>query len=83
MYPERNRLALTAFVVPLEVAGFDDQAAAAYGSLRWTLERRGQPIGSMDLLIAAHSLVLGTTLVTNNEREFQRVPGLKIENWTR
>ncbi len=52
-----------------------------YAAIRVTLERRGQPIGSNDLLIAAHALALGATLVTNNAREFARVPGLKVENW--
>ncbi|MFN0303189.1 MAG: type II toxin-antitoxin system VapC family toxin [Burkholderiales bacterium] len=52
-----------------------------YAAIRVALERRGQPIGSNDLLIAAHAMALGATLVTNNEREFARVPGLKVENW--
>lgn len=82
-YPERNRIALTEFVAPLEVVSFDDAAAGEYGVLRQTLEQKGQLIGSMDLLIAAQALALGVSLVTNNEKEFQRVPGLKIENWTR
>lgn len=78
---ERNRSALEQFVAPLVVADFDASAAAAYGSLRALLERRGMPIGSMDTLIAAHALSLSVTLVTNNEREFARVPGLRLANW--
>jgi tRNA(fMet)-specific endonuclease VapC len=82
-FPERNRIALTEFVAPLEVVAFDDAAASEYGALRRTLEQKGQLIGSMDLLIASQGLALSATLVTNNEKEFRRVPGLKIENWTR
>jgi len=76
----KNRLALAQFLSPLEVASFD-RAAAAYGRLRATLEQKGTPIGSMDLLIAAHALSLAVRLVTNNAREFRRVPGLRVENW--
>ncbi len=78
---KRNRHALDQFVTPLEVARFDQEAAAIYGAIRADLEGKGQPIGSMDLLIAAHASSLGVCLVTNNESEFKRVPGLRIENW--
>ncbi len=60
---------------------FDDSAADAYGSIRADLELRGQLIGSNDMLIAAHALSLGATLITNNVSEFERVTGLRIENW--
>ncbi|HUU03103.1 MAG TPA: PIN domain-containing protein [Myxococcota bacterium] len=56
-------------------------AASRYGGVRAHLERQGTPIGSMDMLIAAHALALDCALVTNNEREFRRVPSLKIETW--
>ena len=79
--PEQNALALAGFLAPLTVKAFDDEAAAAYGAVRAKLERAGTPIGSMDLLIAAHALTLKGTLVTNNVREFSRVDGLKLENW--
>ena len=79
--PDRNKLALAEFAAPLEILPFDDLAAASYGELRARLERQGQPIGSMDMLIAAHALSRGLTLVTNNEREFRRVPGLRVANW--
>jgi tRNA(fMet)-specific endonuclease VapC len=79
--PARNREALDQFVSPLEVAPFDRDATAAYGRLRAALEKKGQMIGSMDLLIAAHAVSLDVRLVTHNAREFGRVPGLKIEDW--
>jgi len=79
--PEQNGLALAAFLAPLGVAPFDDAAAAVYGVVRARLERAGTPIGSLDMLIAAHALALGRTVVTNNTREFDRVAGLKVENW--
>ena len=78
----RNRAALQAFLVPLEVASFDLGAALTYGDMRAELERRGQPIGPLDLQIAAHALSLNAILVTNNEREFRKVAGLTVENWT-
>jgi len=80
--PARNRAALEQFVSPLEVASFDRRATAAYGRLRTTLERKGQPIGSMDLLIAAHATSLDVRLITHNVKEFGKVPGLRIEDWT-
>lgn len=58
-------------------------ADEAYGNIRSTLERSGNPIGPNDLLIAAHCLSLNAVLVTDNEREFFRVPGLRVENWLR
>jgi tRNA(fMet)-specific endonuclease VapC len=77
----RNRQALAAFLLPIEVLPFDAQAALTYGDLRAGLERRGSPIGPLDLLIAAHALRLGTILVTNNLREFRRVASLRCETW--
>lgn len=77
----KNRHALEQFLAPLEVAAFDQVAAWAYGRLREQLEVKGTPIGSMDMLIAAHALSLGVRLVSNNLREFRRVPGLRLENW--
>ncbi|MGH8562214.1 MAG: type II toxin-antitoxin system tRNA(fMet)-specific endonuclease VapC [Nevskiales bacterium] len=65
----------------LEVTPWDEAAARVYGVLRTQLEVRGQLIGGLDLQIAAHALSLGATLVTNNQREFKRVPRLKLENW--
>ena len=79
---EQNGIALTEFVAPLEVADYTAEIADVYGSIRALLKKRGRIIGPLDLLIAAHALRLETTLVTNNVREFGRIPGLKIENWT-
>jgi len=79
--PEQNREALASLVAPLVVEAFDDYAAGRYGRIRADLERRGTQIGSLDLLIGAHALSLGRVLVTNNEREFERIPELAVENW--
>lgn len=67
----------------LAVKAWDAPADQVYGDIRADLHRRGQPIGGNDLLIAAHALALDCILVTDNEREFSRVPGLRIENWLR
>ena len=76
-YSEAVRLFIREFpVLPLE-----DSARKFYGQLRTVLERRGEKIGAHDMLIAAHSLALDATLVTNNEKEFRRIKGLRIENW--
>jgi len=77
----RNRAALETFLLPLEVAPFDEHVVWRYAGLRSELERRGTPIGALDMQIAAHALTLGCTLVTNNTREFARVDGLPLENW--
>lgn len=78
---ERNRAALEMFVAPLEILEFGAEAALAYGEVRAALEQKGLPIGPMDLLIGAHALAAGCVLVTNNTREFERIPELKIEDW--
>ena len=65
----------------LDVQPFAVPADRIYGELRAKLERKGRPIGPNDLLIAAHALALGCTLVTDNEREFSRVRSLRVENW--
>ena len=77
----RNREALEKFLAPLEILAFGESAFRAYGPLRAQLERAGTPIGALDTLIAAHALSLGCTLVSNNLREFSRVPGLSLANW--
>ena len=81
--PEQNQMALAQFIAPLEILPYGDDAAQYYGDLRSHLEERGTPIGSLDMLIAAHALSTACTLVTNNEKEFIRIPNLKIENWVK
>jgi len=78
---QRNLRALESFLSPLTVMDYDLAAAKAYGEIRAALEKKGVPIGPLDTQIAAHALALDTVLVTNNQREFKRVPGLKLENW--
>jgi tRNA(fMet)-specific endonuclease VapC len=65
----------------LEIKSFDKKAAICYGDVRSKLEKKGEIIGGNDLLIAAHALSLDYILVTNNEKEFKRVEGLRLENW--
>jgi tRNA(fMet)-specific endonuclease VapC len=65
----------------IPVLPLDTKAGRHYGQLRTELQKKGAPIGAYDLLIAAHALSLGLTLVTNNSREFRRVPHLMVENW--
>lgn len=77
----RNLLALRSFLASLEVADFDAAAGEVAGRLRAWLAGRGTPIRPYDSLIAAHAQSLDVTLVTNNTREFMRVPGLRVENW--
>ena len=79
--PEQNQLALMTFLSGIAVVPFEAGAALAYGEIRADLTRKGALIGANDLLIAAHARSLGLTLVTNNTREFDRVEGLKVENW--
>lgn len=81
--PKQNQDALDKFLTPLEIINFDYDATIEYGKIRSDLERKGTPIGTFDTLIAAHALSLDLTLITNNEKEFQRIPKLKIENWTK
>jgi tRNA(fMet)-specific endonuclease VapC len=74
---------LAAILGGIDVLPFETPADVAYAELRTRLERAGRPIGGNDLLIAAHALALDMTLVTGNEREFSRIPDLRIENWLR
>jgi len=77
----RNREALDMFLAPLTILPFDAAAVWIYGDLCADLERRGTPIGSLDTMIAAHALSQQALLVTNNTREFAKVPGLQLDNW--
>ena len=80
-YPDRNRVALLQFLFPFMIVDFDQMAAQEYGTIRTKLESVGKPIGPMDMLIAAQAKALNLIVVTNNEKEFKRVEGLRIENW--
>ena len=66
----------------MEVLPYDRKAAECYGEIRTALSRQGTPIGANDLLIGAHALSLNAVLITNNIREFRRIEGLKLEDWT-
>lgn len=78
---ERNKQALNKFLAPLELCPYDARAIWHYARLRHTLQTNGKIIGSLDMLIAAHALALDAVLVTNNLKEFERVAGLRLENW--
>jgi tRNA(fMet)-specific endonuclease VapC len=80
--PERNRRVVEDFVSRLEVLSYDETAAAHYGEIRADLERKGTVIGVNDLHIAGHARSQGLILVTNNTREFERVEGLRVIDWT-
>lgn len=80
--PLAERRKVAELLAAVGTIDFGRNAAIAYGFVRGHLERRGQLIGPLDLLIAAHALAEDATLVTQNVREFTRVPGLKLENWT-
>ena len=77
-----NMADVHSFVSTIRTLNFDTEAARLCGHIRWTLERTGSSIGPLDLLIASHAESIDATLITNNTREFARVPGLKIEDWT-
>jgi tRNA(fMet)-specific endonuclease VapC len=79
--PRKNHSRLDVFLGEIACEDFDSRAAAEFGRLRALLESRGLSIGPYDMMIAAHALSLGLTLVTDNVREFSRVEGLRIENW--
>ena len=79
--PEKDLRVVEDFCSRLEVLDYSAKAAQHYGAIRAQLEKTGQPIGVNDLHIAAHARSEGLILVTNNEREFNKVPGLQLENW--
>ncbi|MCI9456091.1 MAG: type II toxin-antitoxin system VapC family toxin [Oscillospiraceae bacterium] len=79
--PAKNEQSLLKFLLPLSVLPFDPAAASEYGEIRAYLQGQCTPIGPLDMLIAAHARAAKLILVTNNVREFERVPGLKAENW--
>ena len=78
---DKNKTALLTFLSLVEILSFDSKAAAEYGKICAFLRQKGTPIGQMDMLIAAHAKSRGLVVVTNNSCEFERVEGLKLENW--
>ena len=78
---EKNRLALSMLLANIEILDFNVDAANCYGKIRADLEKKGTPIGPLDMMIAGHAQSLGYTVVTNNVKEFSRVSNLIIENW--
>lgn len=79
--PPRNDARLASLLEQLTILGFESSATDDYAAIRLHLERSGQKIGPNDLLIAAQARAAGLVMVTGNRREFDRVPGLKVENW--
>jgi tRNA(fMet)-specific endonuclease VapC len=79
-YREQNLKRLEEFLTPFQILPYDEHASKFYGEIRSQLENKGTIIGSLDLLIAAHALSQNLVLVTNNEKEFKRIPYLKVEN---
>jgi len=80
-YSEQNRIKLTEFLAPFAILAFDGKAAVVYGRIRAGLESRGKTIGAIDELVASQAIAEDLTLVSNNTREFSRIPALKLENW--
>jgi len=78
---ERNLADINGLIARMEVAPFEERASEHFGQLRAELYKAGQPIGPYDMMIAGHARSMGLILVTNNTREFERVPGLRVENW--
>ena len=81
LYKDRNKIALMEFMIIIGIKRFDENAAGEYGILKKDLKDRNCLIGPLDMLIGAHAKSLNMTLVTNNEKEFNRIKDLNIENW--
>ena len=81
-YPIQNQTALTSFLAPIEILPFGQKAAIEYAKIRANLEEQGNIIGAYDLMIGAHAKENSLTLVTNNQKEFNRISKLKLDNWT-
>ena len=80
-FPEKNRVALIEFLSIFDILKFDEKDATEYGRIRARLEKKGTPIGLMDLLIASQTLSQNFVLVSNNLKEFSRIEDLRVENW--
>jgi tRNA(fMet)-specific endonuclease VapC len=83
VHRNKNQLRLDEFLAPFEILAYNEIAAKIYGDIRFQLERQGQPIGPLDLLIAAHALSQHLIIVTNNDKEFKRIKNLQVENWAK
>ena len=83
IHVQRNTMNLMRFMLPFEILDFNEAAAREYGKIRADLQRAGTIIGNMDMLIGAHAKSCAVILVTNNDREFSRIDGLRVENWAR
>jgi len=81
--PNDARVALSEFLLALEIAAFDDHAAMRYGEVRASLARLGKPVGPLDMLIGSHAHALDVILVTHNTREFAQIEGLRLEDWVK
>jgi tRNA(fMet)-specific endonuclease VapC len=81
--PRENLFAVGRLLSTIRALSFDGEAARHYGFIRAQMERRGERIGDLDTLIASHAVALGAVMVTSNTREFARVPGLVVEDWTK
>lgn len=81
-HQKKNKTALSEFLSPLEIMPFDEEVTDHYGRIRTYLENKGVSIGPLDMMIAAHAQCSGSILVTNNTKEFIRVPNLNLEDWT-
>lgn len=82
-FPEKNKIALIEFLSIFNILSFDDTDALEFGMIKTDLEKKGKIIGPMDLLLAAQAKTKKLILVTNNIKEFERVEGLKVENWVK
>ncbi len=80
-HQKQNLQRLEEFLFPFEILPYDENASKYYGKIRTQLEKKGNVIGPLDLLIAAHALSNNLILITNNEKEFKRIKSLKVENW--
>lgn len=80
---KKNIKRLEEFLSPFEILAYDENASIYYGKIRSRLEKQGNVIGPLDMLIAAHALSENLTLITNNEKEFKRVKSLKVKNWVK
>jgi tRNA(fMet)-specific endonuclease VapC len=79
---EKNKIALMEFLTIIDIKGFDEKAAQEYGKVKKELKEKKCLIGPFDMLIGAHAKSLNMTLVTNRTKEFERIGGLQIENWS-